>query len=299
MKKETLMKLIKKPHYLIVLLGYRGFFKWMSDETYLKIAYSCKFDKKLNLQNPTTFNEKLQWLKLNDRNHKYTMFVDKYEVRRFIEKKIGKKYLIPLLGVWKDVEEINFDELPNQFVLKCTHDSGSLVICNDKSKLDLTKVKKKLNKFLKRNYYWGGREWGYRNINPRIIAEKYMVDESGTELKDYKFFCFNGTPKIIQVDFDRFKSHKRNLYNTNWEYIPAALQYPTEPQKRISKPQNLDEMLRLAELLSENIPFLRVDFYSINDRVFFGELTFFPGSGHEKFYPEKYDDILGDWLQLT
>ena len=183
------MKRITKRN-IIDYLDSRGFFKFMSDEAYLKFMYKLKMKRKLNLSDPQTFNEKLQWLKIYDRKPEYTTMVDKYEAKKYVADIIGEEYIIPTLGVWDRFEDIDFDELPDQFVLKCTHDSGGLVICRDKSKLDLKAAKKKINKSLKRNYYWIGREWPYKNVRPRIIAEKFMTDPTSDDLQDYKFFFF-------------------------------------------------------------------------------------------------------------
>jgi hypothetical protein len=264
---------------------------------YLKMQYRLRCKKTLNLKQPKTFNEKIQWLKLYDRKPEYTRMVDKYEVRRYISDTIGEEYLIPLLGIWDKPDDIDFGKLPDRFVLKCSHDSGSVVICKNKNKFDITGAKKKLDGFLKRKYYYHGREYPYKNIKGRIIAEKYMVDESGVELKDYKLQCFNGEPKIIQVDFDRFsEKHKRNFYSLDWVYQPFSLLYPTYPEKIIPKPQSLGLMLSLAKELSQGIPYVRVDFYSIEKKIYFGELTFYHGSGYEKFDPPEWDSILGSWI---
>lgn len=285
----------------IIRFGYLskiGIFNSMPDEEYLKRRYKLTFNKELDLENPQTFNEKLQWLKLNDRKPEYTIMVDKYAVKKYVADKIGEQYIIPTLGVWDSFDEIDFNCLPNQFVLKCTHDSGGLVICRDKSKLDIKSARKKINKCLKRNFFYGGREWPYKNVKPRIIAEKYMTDESGIELKDYKVFNFGGTPEIIEVDFGRFKEHKRNLYDTDWQYIEAAIQYPTASDVKIDRPQQLEQMLKLAKILSKDIPFVRTDFYSIEDRLYFGELTFFHGSGFEKITPKRYEKLLGEKINI-
>ena len=277
---------------------YNGPIKFIPDKMFLKIRYFFARGRRLNLKNPKTFNEKLQWLKLFDRNPEYTRMVDKYEVRKYISEKIGEEYLIPLIGVWDKVEDIDFVKLPNKFVLKCTHDSQSVVICKDKNNFDKEKSIKKLSKALKRNAYYGSREWAYKNVKPRIIAEKYMTDESGIELKDYKIFCFNGAPKVIEVDFDRFTNHKRHLYDIEWNYIPASIQYPVDPNKIINKPEKLVTMLDLAKILSKDIPHVRVDFYSIYGKIYFGELTFTHGSGYEKFEPKEFGVEMGSWLKL-
>lgn len=271
---------------------------FLPDRTYLKLIYRRRMGGRLNLTSPQTFNEKLQWLKLYDRNPEYTTMVDKYAAKKWVANRIGEEYIIPTLGVWEHFDDIDFDTLPNQFVLKCTHDSGGLVIVKDKSKLDKKFAKQKIEHCLKRNYYWAGREWPYKNVPPRIIAEKYMTDESGIELKDYKIFNFEGEPKLIEVDYDCFVEHKRNLYTTDWQYIEAAIQYPTDPNHQIDRPKQLEKMLELARKLSEGIPHVRTDFYCIDDRIYLGELTFYHGSGFEKFDPESLGEEMGKWLKL-
>lgn len=277
----------------------RYLLRFIPDKAYLKLCYFLKLHKRLNLKNPQTFNEKLQWLKLYNRKPEYTTMVDKYRVRDYIKEKIGEEYLIPLVGgPWESAEEIDFDALPDQFVLKCNHDSGSVVICRDKKTFDIEAARKKLDDCVKHNFWYLGRERPYKNVKPCIIAEKYMVDESESELKDYKVFNFDGKPEMIQVDFGRFKNHKRNLYDTDWQYIKAAAEYPTDPEIKIDRPRQLAQMLRLAGILSKEIPFLRTDFYSIEDKLYFGELTFFHGSGFEKFEPERYEYELGEKLKI-
>lgn len=272
--------------------------KFIPSSLYLKCVYSASMDKKLDLKNPMTFNEKIQWLKLYDKNSQYINLVDKYEVRKFVKETIGEEYLIPLVGVFDNFDEINFDDLPNEFVLKCSHDSGSVLICRDKSKFDISKAQKKMKRHLKRNYYWHAREWCYKKVKPRIICEKFMMDESHKELKDYKVFCFNGKPRLIQVDFDRFASHKKNIYTTEWEFVDVSINHPNQPTLQIPKPERLDDMLYFARVLSRDIPFVRVDFYSINNRLYFGEMTFYPGSGYLIFSPESLDLEMGSWIDL-
>ena len=271
----------------------------LPDKIYLKLLFKERTNNKLNLKKPLSFNEKLQWLKLNNRKDIYTKMVDKYEVKKYVSKIIGEEYIIPTLGIYDSFDEINFNKLPNQFVIKCTHDSGSTIICKDKSEFNIEKAKKKINKALKQNYYYGSREWPYKNVKPRIIIEQYMVDESGIELKDYKIFNFNGISRLIQVDFGRFKEHKRNFYDINWNYIKElSIQYPTDQNTIIKKPENLEKMIELAQKLSQDIPHLRTDFYSINGKIYFGELTFYHGSGFEKFEPEDWNYKLGKWIDL-
>lgn len=272
--------------------------RFVSDSAYIKIQYRCATGKKLNLKNPKSFNEKLQWLKLYNHNPIYTQMVDKYEAKKFVANIIGEQYIIPTLGVWEKTEDIEWDKLPSQFVLKCTHNSGGIVICRDKEKLNKEAAIKKLNKSLKNNYYKVGREWPYKNVHRRIIAEKYMVDESGEELKDYKFFCFDGNPRFIQVDYDRFNNHKRNLYDVEWNRLPFTLQVPTDWKHEIPKPEAYSEMLEISKKLSKGISHLRVDLYHISGKVYFGEMTFFHGCGHEKFKPEEWNYKFGEWIKL-
>lgn len=297
---KKIIKVIKNPGIIILyFLNYR-FFRFIPDKLFLKIKYRLIIGKKLNLNNPETYNEKLQWLKLYDRKTEYTGFVDKYEVRKLIERTIGGQYLIPLLGVYDSFDEINFDELPERFVLKPTHTSGDIYICNDKSKIDYDLLKKKVNKWLKREYFWVHREWPYKNIKPRIICEKYMVDESGVELKDYKFMCFNGEVKCLFICLNRNSSTGLNVdfYDLDWKPMPFERHYPSS-HTVIPKPRNLGSMVEFSARLSKDIPFVRVDFYEAGGQLYFGELTFFPGSGFEEFTPESYDELLGSWIMLT
>ena len=268
------------------------------DEKFIRMKWNLYMDYPLNLENPTTYNEKLQWLKLHDRKPEYAQMVDKYEAKKYVAGIIGEDHVIPTIAVYERAEDIDFDYLPDQFVLKLTHDSGGVIICKNKAKLNRNKVIKVLNRGLKREYYWQNREWPYKDIKPRIIAEKYMVDESGTELKDYKIFCFNGEPKIVQVDYDRFVNHKRNLYDLEWNRLPFTLQFPTDWNREIPKPEGLREMLDVAKKFSKGIPHVRVDLYHINGKIYFGELTFFHGSGLERFYPSERDKIIGDMVEL-
>ena len=268
------------------------------DKWYIQLHYLFCTHKRLHISNPKTYNEKLQWLKLNDFHPEYSDLVDKYKVKGYVEKMIGVEHVIPTLGVWNRFEEIDFTSLPQQFVLKTTHDSGGVYIIKDKHEMDLEQARKVIQRSLNHNYFYVHREYPYKNVAPRIIAEKYMVDESGTELKDYKIFCFDGVPKIIQVDYDRFSEHKRNLYDTEWNRLPFTLKFPTDWNREIAKPEGLQEMLDIASKLSLGIPHVRVDLYHINGKVYFGELTFFHGSGHEKFTPEEWNYKVGEWLNI-
>ncbi len=295
---QKAVKYVCESDYRFLVNAAHGKYNRLSDEEYLKRKYEAVFHKTLNLDNPQTFNEKLQWLKLYDRRPEYTVMVDKYAVKDYVAGMIGEEYIIPLLGVWDQFDDIPFDKLPDQFVLKCTHDCGGIIICRNKKEFRRAEAKKKLERCMKRNYYWYSREWPYKDVTPRIIAEKFMEEEPGADLKDYKIFNFDGKPRLIQVDFDRFTDHKRNLYTTDWQYLEAAIQFPTDPQKKIRKPERLQEMLKLAGRLSRGIAHVRTDFYIIHDRIYFGELTFYHGSGLEHFTPDLLGKYMGEMIKL-
>ena len=270
----------------------------ISDKRALKAKFYYLFSKKLDLRHPKTFNEKIQWLKLYDRRPEYVRMVDKYEVKRYIAEKVGEEYVVPTLGVWDRVEDIDFDALPDQFVLKCTHDSASVKICKDKSDFDFEEAKQSLSEHLGQSMFIHGREWVYKKIKPSIIAEPYLVDESGVELKDYKIFCFNGRADYVEVDFNRFVKHKLNTYDFDWKPLGFCDASKNDYDANIPKPSRLEDMRRIAEELSKDIPFLRVDFYSIYDRIYIGELTFYPGSGFIFFDPLEMNLELGKKLTL-
>lgn len=284
---------------VLLFLSSRGYIK-ISDKKYLEMLYENHFRKKLNLESPETFNEKIQWLKLNDRKDDYTKLVDKYEVKSYVSKMIGDEYIIPTIGVWNNFDDIDFKTLPNKFVLKCTHDSGSTVICKDKSKFDVKKAKRKLNKCLNRNFYLMLREYPYKNVKPRIICEQYMEDIETKDIADYKFMCSNGKVKFLFVATNRFYKSGMcmDFYDINWRRFPFKRKYQNSLHG-IKKPKNYSTMLELSEKLSKNIPFVRVDLYEINGKIYFGEFTFYPGSGIEKFTPKEYDKIIGDMIDLT
>ena len=295
---QKILKIIKNPKLLFMRLGYRGLLNWLSDETYLKIAYRIKFGKKLNIDNPQTYSEKLQWIKLYDRNPLYTKLVDKYEVKKYIAEKIGLEYIIPTLGVWNHFDEIDFDKLPNQFVLKCTHDSGGLVICKDKRALDYFKAKRVIEKSLKRSFYESSREWPYKNVKPRIIAETYMEDSNTKDLRDYKFFAFNGAVKALFIATDRQKDDtKFDFFDMNFNHLDLRNGHPNA-DKTPEAPKNLKKMEELAGKLSKGMPQVRVDFYEVDGKVYFGEMTFFHWSGLTPFEPELWDYKFGSWIDL-
>ena len=271
----------------------------LSDKAYLKLRFRILMGKKLNLENPQTFNEKLQWLKLYDRKNEYVKMVDKHLVKAYVADKIGEEYIIPTLGVWDSFEKIDFDSLPEKFVLKCTHDSGGLVICTDKSTFDKEKAKSKIEKCLKTNYYWHGREWAYKNVQPRIIAEQYMEDTQTGELRDYKFFTFNGECKLLFIASERQSKEetKFDFFDMDFNHLDIRNGHPNA-ENTPQKPQNFELMKELAQKLSKGISHLRVDFYEVDGKVYFGELTFSHWSGMTKFEPEEWDFTLGSWITL-
>lgn len=276
-----------------------GITNLLSDKIYLKLTYRIRFGEKLDLKNPITFNQKIQWLKLYDRQARYTELVDKVKVKDYVAKEIGQQYLIPTLGVWDHFEDIDFEQLPKQFVLKCNHDSGSIVICRDKSTFDLEYARKKLTKGLRTDAYYWGREWPYKNVQRKILAEAYMEDDDSEELKDYKLMVFNGKVKCSFVGSERFSEDglKITFFDTDWKVMPFERHYP-KSKLDIKKPLNYDEMVELAEKLAKDIPFARIDFYEVKGRAFFGEITLFPGSGWEEFTPSEWDKTLGSWIKL-
>lgn len=298
---EKVLKAIKNPRLAALVLFDKKDNRNMPDEKYLKIKYYLSLGKKLDLENPQTFNEKLQWIKLFDRNPLYTQLVDKYLARDYIKEKLGEEYLIPLLGAWDNPDDIDFDALPEQFVLKCNHNSGlGMCICKDKSKLDIKKVKAELKKGLAQDYYLSGREWPYKNVPRKVIAEKYMTDESGYELKDYKFFCFDGEVKMLFVAKDREvegAETKFDFFDADFNHLPFTNGHPNS-QPPYFKPENFEEMKAVAAKLSKGIPEVRVDLYNINGKIYFGEMTFFHWSGFVKYEPEEWDYKIGSYINL-
>jgi hypothetical protein len=268
----------------------------LPDREFIYVDYFICKREFLNLQNPQTLSEKIQWIKVYGHLEKYTSLVDKYEVRKYITETIGNRYLNPLIGVWDKFEVIPFNQLPKKFVLKATHGSGYVYVCKDKSNLDRTSLAKTANNWLKESFYKTTRESQYKNCQPRIIAENYLEDASG-DLRDYKFLCFNGQPEIIQVDLERFSDHHRDFYDLNWNPMKLSMTYPNSG-KIILKPDTLQEMIALAKKLSRPFPFVRVDLYSVDNKVYFGELTFTPANGISTFHPQDYDLRLGQLVDL-
>lgn len=295
---HILKKLMFDKDYRFHFLADRGFYDKLSDEEYLKRAFKARLGQNLNLDNPCTFNEKLQWLKINDRKPIYTKMVDKYEAKQFVADKIGKKYIIPTLGVWTNFDNIDFDKLPNEFVLKCTHDSGGVVFCRNKSVFDLSEAKRKINSAISQNFYFKCREWPYKNIIPRIIAERYL---GTTELNDYKLQCFNGKFDNIFVAEGRYSKRgvRYHYFDKDWNYLPYCPYDDIDVNvlKKL-KPGCYEEMIDIAEKLSENLPELRVDLYEVDGKIYFGEMTFYSQSGFDTDITKEADKILGNKLDI-
>ena len=291
---------IENPQYFITSPAAKGWLNWVPDSLYLKVLYRVIMGRKLNLKNPKEYNEKLQWLKLNDRKLEYSTMVDKYEVRGYIEDLLGDKYLIPCLGIYDSVDDIDIDALPNRFVLKCTHDSGSVEICKDKSSFDIEGARHRLSQAMKRNYYATYREWPYKYVKPRVIAEGYLEGDEG-DLKDYKVMCFNGEAKIIEVHENRFvegKVHTQTFYDREWNIVPLTQIETVTVDRPGERPRQLDEILRLSELIAKNMYHARIDWYIEGDKIYFGEITFFDGSGFESFSTPEMERMLGDMINL-
>ena len=270
----------------------------LPDAWYISLVYYKHFKKFPDLKNPKTLNEKLQWLKLHDRKPEYTTMVDKHLAKEYVAQRVGDEHIVPTLAVWDSPEQIDLSVLPDQFVLKWNHDSGSIIICTDKATLNLQEAVEKLSGWQDHNGFWYGREWPYKNVKPQIIAEAYL----GAELQDYRFYCFNGEPKLIYTyrnadnDIDKPKIATCDIVNERWERMPFRQKSPNSAELP-PKPVFFDEMYATAKALAKDIPFLRVDFYE-TDKMYIGELTFYPGSGFSAFYPNEWDEKLGQWLKL-
>lgn len=297
---KKIVRFLNNPYRILARIV-KGRFYFLPDKVYLNIVYRASFGKSINWKDPQTYNEKLQWLKINDRKSIYSRMVDKYEAKEYVANIIGRNHIIPTLAVCDTFDDIDFKNLPDKFVIKTTHDSGTVIICKDKKTFDYKNAKKIINRSLNHNFYYWGREWPYKNVKPRIIIEKYMEDETSKELKDYKWFCFNGVPKAMFIATDRFTPNtdtKFDFYDMNFRHLPFTNGHPNVDGAEILKPEGFDEMKNLAAKLSKNIPQVRVDFYVINGDIYFGELTFFHWSGFVPFKPEKWDYTFGSWISL-
>lgn len=297
--KMKIQNFLKRPQSLFIKILVKSS-PWFSDKVYLKLLFPLKTGYRLNLENPKTYNEKLQWLKLNYRSDLLPKLVDKYEFKEYARKMIGDEYIIKTYGVWESFEEINFEELPNQFVLKTTHDQGGVVVCKDKSLLDIEKTRQKINRHLnRRNLYYLMREWPYKYVKPRIIAEELLIEKGELGLKDYKFYCFHGEPKVLYISFGR-QSDKTyfDFYDISFNKLDIKRPKYAQPKEVMEKPDNFDKMIELAKVLSKNEPHVRVDFYNIDGKIKLGEFTLFQGGGMMPFYPKKWDYTFGSWIDL-
>ncbi len=282
-------EIFRKIYYFII--------KKLPDKLVINIENFITYKRFLNKENPEYFGEKIQWLKLYGNLEKYNDYVDKYKVREFVSNVIGEEYLIPLLGAYDKPEEIDYEKLPNQFVLKLNHGSGYNIIVKEKNKENINNINKKLNKWIKEDYYKIKKEYQYKNVKKKIVCEKYINDSKG-ELLDYKFFCFNGKPEFVKVDFDRFQNHKVNFYNSNWELLNLQETGWGNNKNKVDKPKNFSEMLEIARKLSTKFQFVRVDLYNVDGKIYFGELTFTPASGKHSFTPLEKDREIAERIIL-
>lgn len=300
-KIRTMLRLCKKPKRMIYPLAQNGFFKWLPDELYLKILFWAELDRKLDFKNPILFSEKIQWLKLYDRNPLYTKMVDKYLVKSIVADIIGEEYIVPSLGVWGSADQIDFQSLPDRFVLKCNHDSGGIIICKDKKKLDKNKTITFLKRHLERDSFYFGREWAYRGVVPKIIAEELLVDPDHTDLIDYKFYCFNAKPVYCQVIKDRYIDETIDFYDMEWNRMPfTGLGVGLGPKRGgdTPKPVNYTKMIEIASILSQGTTFVRIDLYNIAGKIYFGEFTLYPKSGLGFFYPDEWNVKMGNMIVI-
>lgn len=301
---SNLLKIIKSyfnsPQYRFEVNSRIGINRILSDKFFLERYYYLKMGKKLNIDSPETFNEKLQWLKHYDQNPIYTKMVDKYEAKKYVGSIIGEEYIIPTFGVYENFDQIDFDNLPDQFVIKCTHDSNGICICRDVKSFNKEIARQKIQRSLKQNYYWASHEWPYKNVEPRIIVEKYMEDKKTPSLVDYKFFCFNGEPKFLYVSqgLENHNTASISFLYLNWTFAPYERSDYKPFEQLPDKPQHYDDMIRIARKLSAGIPFLRVDLYEINGKIYFSELTFSPCGGYIPFKDEEHDLEIGHLLIL-
>lgn len=295
MKASTLGKLITNPLQIVEILGSRRLLDWMPDSVYIKLTYRAAMHKKLHLNNPKTFNEKLQWLKCYDHDNKYSKYIDKIQAKKIVGDLIGEDHIVPTLGEWKNAREIDYDLLPDQFVLKCNHDQGSVILVTDKNNFDKESGARFLNLRLRSNWYYGTREYGYKNIPPMIFAEKFLQED----IIDYKFYCFHGEPLFLYCGRGLTIDHslKIDFYDLAWKRMPF---YRTDYERlgEVEKPVNLNTMADIARLLSKDFKFVRVDLFDVKGQVYFSELTFCPASGFMPFVPEEFDTIVGEWLDL-
>lgn len=294
-----LLKYIKNPRLIYCWASAKGLTRWVPDEIHLKLIFRAYNDYPLDLDAPQTFNAKIQWLKLHDKNPDYVKLVDKYAVKEWVADRIGEEVLAKTYAVWANVDDIDLSILPDSFVLKTNHDCGGVVICRDRNSFDFDSAKQKLRRHLATNYYWGGREWPYKNVKPLVFAEEYLdgIDEE-KGFTDYKFMCFNGDVKCAFTCTGRENNDLRvDFFTPEWLHLPFTRHYPNADIPP-SAPKNLSKMIEFSMTLSRGIPFVRVDFYEVRGSVYFGEMTFYPGGGFEEFDSLEWDRKLGSWIDL-
>jgi len=271
--------------------------KWMPDKSYIKLLYRVRMGKKCNIENPVTFNEKIQWLKLYDRKPVYSIMVDKVRARKYVAGVIGDSYINPIIGTYDSFDDINFDDLPDEFVIKCNHDSGSCIICTDKDLFNIADSRAKINKHMKKEFFYSAREWPYKDMEKKVFIEEYLDDIKG----DYRLWTFNGKVQYIAVVLNLYTAPCVLWYNRDWELLPFRYKrlLVNEPEiTKIERPDELNEMIEAAEKLAKDIPFARVDFLCTEKKIIFSEITFSPESGFTSFSPDKYDKIMGDLIEL-
>ena len=295
---SRVIKFLKDPYYVFGRYLMRNYPYLMSDKFFIRVAWKQYMGYELELNHPQTYNEKLQWLKLYDHNPLYTVLVDKYRVKKWVADRIGEEHVIPTLAVYESVNDIRLDRLPDQFVLKCNHDSGSIVLCHEKSGFDFERNKKKLEASLNTNYYWVSREWPYKNVERVVMAEPLLSDIG---INDYKIYCFNGMPVMILIVSERFSGKEGpyyNYYNLQGELLPIRWGGKNNPKEGFISPDSLDQMIEMAKILSEGLPHVRLDFYNIDGHIYFGEYTFFDSAGFDRINPVEWDNRLGALLVL-
>lgn len=282
-------EILRKIYYFII--------KMLPDKFVINIENFTTYKRFLSKEKPEYFGEKIQWIKLYGNLEKYSDYVDKYKVREYVKNTIGEEYLIPLLGTYDRVEEIDYQKLPNKFVMKLNHGSGYNIIVKNKENENVANINKKLNRWLKEDYYKIKKEYQYKNVKKKIVCEELINDSKG-QLLDYKFFCFDGKPEFVKVDFDRFENHKVNFYNNNWELINLQETGWKNNQNKFDKPQNFSNMLEIARKLSSKFQFVRVDLYNVDGKIYFGELTFTPASGKHSFTPLVKDKEIAERIKI-
>lgn len=290
---RKIIEYIRNPYKFINYLGVKGKLNFISDELYLRLIYRARVGKKLNLKKPQSFTEKMQWQKLNDRKEIYHSYVDKFLVREVVKDKIGEEYLIPLIGVYSDEKEINWNQLPEKFVLKATHTSGDVIVCDDKNKLDINECNKMIHKWLKREYFYISREWPYKGLKPRVVCEEFLSEDGNVPI-DYKIMCFNGEPETIEVNKGRFVNHTIEIYDKDWNKLNVYTDDYGFVNTLTPKPSKLDEILDIARKLSHGLMQCRIDLYYVKNRIYFSEITFFSGAGFDSYKPESFDKYLSE-----